>query len=309
MPRAGRQLYMADKLGYAMLYMFELSNGEAWPNLMYRIIDGRGPGLAPEIDFERGRAGAVILLPVLFGNVIVVSLFTSIVYDAFNRVRQALLGASRLTPFQKLWLEINKLCMASVVTPEQRPLASSGWKFRLFRVVSSQYFRRAVFGHILLTALQLSLYWRTMSDDTRYRVTVFGWILSYVYAVEVFVRLLALGVQQFFQYRWNRFDSLMVLLQFFGFLNFVSPFGLPTTWTLMLRVPRLFSVANEFPELQRLWRMIQYSVAALLSVLVPITLLYIVYGVIAVALFSGVPNGEFVTDYANFRRWGTYVLP
>jgi hypothetical protein len=135
-----------------------------------------------------------------------------------------------------------------------------------------------------------------------------------VYALELLLKLVALGPRTYFKSWWSRFDALMVLTSALDVA--LSQLGVraagvgPAVLRVfrLMRVSRVLRLVKGAKGLRKLLTTLVLSLPSLLNVTSLLFLLLFVYAVLGVQLFWRVAEGEALGDFANFRNFGWALL-
>lgn len=164
----------------------------------------------------------------------------------------------------------------------------------LAKFVYSSPFELFIAFIILVNAVALAILTMPNIDSgVRNTLTQLDTLALYIYAVELFMRVLSYGTKpwEFFRQGWNVFDFAIVSLSF----------GLFSGQTIILRLLRIFRLIRIFrflPEVRVLTTSVVKSIPPLMSVGVLIFLALFIYGMVGVYLF-----GDDLPD-----SWGSITL-
>lgn len=118
------------------------------------------------------------------------------------------------------------------------------------------------------------------------------------------MKITALYPRYYFADSWNTFDCIIVFLSIFGLilqaqnLEFINP-----TVLRVLRIGRLFRIVKTQKGLRRLFYTMITSLPSLVDVGALLMLIFFVYGVAGMDLFSGLQYGDHINKHANFRSF------
>ena len=76
----------------------------------------------------------------------------------------------------------------------------------------------------------------------------------------------------------------------------------------ILRVSRLFRLLGKAKDLQALIQTITFSMPSLMNVFALLMLVFFIFSVLGVFLFSGVKSGENIDEYMNFWNFGMAMI-
>jgi len=124
-------------------------------------------------------------------------------------------------------------------------------------------------------------------------------IFSFLFALEMFVKWVALGLPQYFAERWNRFDCFIVCLAAVSFASRVlHPIPLVVRVFRALRSLRILRLLKQTRSVTRLLETLMYAATPILNVLLVTLLMVYVYALFGMALFADMPQAS---PHANFR--------
>lgn len=109
-----------DNVLNSLLTVWEVATGEMWPDIMYVAVDAVGPDQPLERDNNPAAALYFLAINVVFAF-FMLEIFTGIVIENFNRIKEEASGSALLTDTQRQWLASTKLLMS--VNPVQAVLA------------------------------------------------------------------------------------------------------------------------------------------------------------------------------------------
>lgn len=164
----------------------------------------------------------------------------------------------------------------------------------LARFVYSSSFELFIAFIILVNAVALAvLTMPNIDSEVRITLTQLDTIALYIYAFELFLRIVSYGTRpwEFFRQGWNVFDFAIVSLS-------VGLFSGQTIILRLLRIFRLIRIFRFLPEVRVLTTSVVKSIPPLMSVGVLIFLALFIYGMAGVYLF-----GDDLPD-----SWGSITL-
>ena len=138
-----------------------------------------------------------------------------------------------------------------------------------------------------------------------------NYLFAFIFNCEMVLKLLGLGGQYFYS-AWNLFDMLVVIGTDIGIvLNFTTSGSSFSTAATVVRAFRIMRIVR----LVRTQQNIKIILDTLVNIIPQITnfialmfLLLFIYAALGINLFSGVAEGEFVTEKNNFRSIGTAII-
>jgi hypothetical protein len=287
-----------DNIFNSLLTTYEVADGEGWPNIMWPVVDApSSPGLPAIRDNSPAAALWFIVVQIVLGAFLL-ELFTGMIIDYYNHLKEHSEGAGLLTPEQQVWVRESKMILAvspSVgLLPPTRGLGSAGGgggaaaallrlRRRLFALVQAPQFEWAIMAVILANTAILASYHSSQSAAWREGLTVANNVCAAVFIAEAAAKLAALGLQ-YFLVPWNIFDLLLVLGSVLGWVLTVGPV---TTILRVLRVARIFRLVRMNRGLLVLFRTLILSLPALFNVGVVLVIVFFIFTVVGMNIFSG----------------------
>ena len=312
-----------DDVGDALFLLYELSTTEGWVDYMYATIDSEGVDMQPRrygldangnVSFEsKAGTGMIILFYVMFivvGAFFVINLFVGVVIDNFNSLKEANDGqALFMTEEQKEWSNTQKLIMKLKPKVKYDPPTSPMRKTAhdILNVTNPCSFDAFIMGCILANSAIMAMEYHGMSDG--YRATLF-WInvvFAIIFTIELVVKVMALGWRRYIMDSWNKFDCIIVFGTNVGLLLFFAAgieVGSIASVVRMCRIGRIFRLINSAKSLNHYFTTIMVSLPSLYNIGLLLFLLFFIYAVMAVQIFSKVAFGDDYNNRANFRNFG-----
>jgi voltage-dependent calcium channel L type alpha-1D len=146
-------------------------------------------------------------------------------------------------------------------------------------------------------------------------------IFTFIFNIELVLKLLAWGFTQYFSDRWNKLDAFVVATSDFVYIletaikNFNAPINPNLVRILRLvKILRVLRVLSRGKEVIFLIETLLYSFPAIANVAALWLLVIFIYTVIGVSLYGEIPvddqNYHFglYNEHANFRNFGTGII-
>jgi hypothetical protein len=312
-----------DNIFRALLTVFEISTWESWPAIYYPVLDQGGPGHGPMPNSSP--ASALFFMAIqLVSGAFLMELFTGVIIANYYALKDEASGAGVLTEAQVRWVEQVKLILSVSASAAPRPPppparvrpstplgARLRARFRRLRqwcyglVVSPRFdtvVMMAVVGNTGVLAARSFGQSDAASDGQEVALSLF----SALFLAEAVLKLLALGPQQYFALRMNRFDFALVV---FSILGWVVSFGPVALILRVIRIARIARLLRGTRGLLLLVRTLLISLPALVNVGAMLALLIYVAAIVSMILFSGVRRGAGpLSGDANFDSFLTAAL-
>jgi hypothetical protein len=296
-----------------MLILFEMTTLEMWPDLLYRAIDTSSVDEAPIRDNNRHYV-VYFLAVIVISNFFLAQLFLGVVVDSFNEMRDKLNGLGFLTPRQRMWLDVKRMFLAARARADPvLPEGASRWRARCFALVTSARFERAVAIAIVLSLVAMATEHHNQASAWRTAQFALNGVFSIAFVAEALLKIVALGMRQYFSYNWNCFDFALAGLSMVSLsgeawhtadsISFMNP-----NLFRALRIPRVFRLIQFIPELRRLVSTLGLAIPSIINIGSLLLLVLFMFSVIGIGLFGGTPHGEFITVHANFDNVALAML-
>jgi hypothetical protein len=298
--------YNFDNIGNAMLTLFSISTLEAWPNYMYAAVDGVSPGHSQKRDANQ--SAAIFYITFIFiTNFFIMNLYLGAVIKKFNEIQEEIDGSFFLSPSQKEWVRTQKLMINC--SPKIRYLVPEHRIRRFFfRMVMDFKFEYVIQSIISLNVIFMAL--ATYPSDSG--LVDLQYISNIVFVCIFFCEFLAkvtgVGLRFYFASRANKFDFFILILSLISIsnsLNFSNALVLRA-----LRLSRLLRIMKIFKSFQSLIKTLIVSLPSMLNVGAILCLLWFVYGIAGIYLFSDLDysSAMVLNDDINFKTFYNSIM-
>jgi len=234
--------YHFDNVLNSLLTVWEVATGEMWPDIMYEVVDAVGPDLPQERDNNPAAALYFIAINIVFAF-FMLEIFTGIVIDNFNSIKEKSGSGSLLSDEQKEWVMSMKLVLGLrpkwAIKPPSVPREPDWWysvRLWCFNVAVSKEFEWIIMGIIMLNTGVLAA--RTFDQSTGVDVgfEIANLVFAVCFFIEAVIKLIGLGPTQYFSMAWNIFDFALVIGSIVGV---AANFGSIATLLRVVRVARV----------------------------------------------------------------------
>jgi hypothetical protein len=299
-----------DDVGNALLTVFEVSSGEMWPDIMYTVVDA--VNLKEDLPNHKDNNPAVALyfiVVTIMCAFLLLNLFVGVVVDNFDKMKKE--GHSVITETQKMWVETQQMALSchpirKIEVPEH-PMRK-----KLHFIVESDKFELVIMACICTNVITMAM--RTFDQANWYNdmLEIFNYIFIVIFAIEMVMKQVGLGLGEYFSRGWCRFDFVLVMLSILlmSELGLVSG-GLQQYATLarVLRVARMFRLIQSNKELLNMFKTLMLSLPAIVNVAAVTMLQFFVYAVLGMNLFAHIKRQGAIKDHANFDGfWNAMFL-
>ncbi|WVO12615.1 hypothetical protein L204_100220 [Cryptococcus depauperatus] len=206
-PTLNQSVWSFDSFRESILILFEIVSLEGWIDVMSSVMNIVGRDQQPQDQASQWNA-IFLLIFNLFGGVIILTLFVSIIIKNFSTRS----GNALLTTEQRQWVDLSKFIKAQ--TPSQLP------KGRPRRPLQAWCYDRAVnkngfwtIGFTMIYYLHILLLMMEDFSENLLDEIQLDWIflcLTMLYAVDLLVRFYGLGFKSFRANGWNLFDLVVI---------------------------------------------------------------------------------------------------
>jgi len=321
-----------DDILWALLLLFEVSALEGWPSVLFTAMDsdnkelfvlpwkwhkaapfGSSDGIVGANGYlnehtpNRYFAATYMILWIVLGCFVVMNMTIGVVVDQYSKIRDENDGCALMTDDQSEWVKAQKQVFAMRPLRQAVPPANR-CRQRVFDVVTSTKFDVLIMAFIVANMIVMALdlhnpAWGPGPDGKGGITTLndFIWgmnILFFcVYIVEMILKLIGLGIKQYFQDGWNDFDFVLVMLGVLDLAlggysatsNSEVPFPPSLIRVLRLfRVVRILRIIKTAKKLRTIIMTVVISIPALLNIGMLILLILFIYAVWCIEIFAKV---------------------
>uniref|UniRef100_A0AAQ5ZWH4 Sodium leak channel NALCN n=1 Tax=Amphiprion ocellaris TaxID=80972 RepID=A0AAQ5ZWH4_AMPOC len=281
-----------DNVGNAMLALFEVLSLKGWVEVRDVIIHRVGP-----------IHGIYIHVFVFLGCMIGLTLFVGVVIANFNENK----GTALLTVDQRRWEDLkSRLKIAQPLHLPPRP-ENGGFRAKMYDITQHPFFKRGIAVLVLAQSVLLSVKW-DVDDQVTFPLATMSVVFTFIFVLEVTMKLIAMSPAGYWQSRRNRYDLLVTSL---GVIWIVLHFSLLNAYTYMMGtcviVFRFFTICGKHVTLKMLLLTVVVSMYKSFFIIVGMFLLLLCYAFAGVVLFGTVKYGENINRHANFSTAGKAI--
>lgn len=331
-----------DNVSQGMLTLFEVASLELWLDVMYSAMDVPDElGLQPVKNSSPWYALYFVIF-VVIGAFLILNLFVGAVVDTFTLVKNEQNRVATMTPAQAEFVSSMRLMMqkqpgAAMLPPEEDGglywLRSRCYKIIMYDLEGNNtgaLFDTVVIFLIIMNVIVMSLViWKQPPADTEVgtiaevRAQETDWntglstvnlVFTLFFVAEAALKLIGLGVAQYFSSNMNVFDFVVVAVSVIGDVLDRTVSGYDMTFANMLlifraaRVMRIFRLFTRFKGVRRLLETLIYTMPSLLNVTTLLVMVLFIYTILGMSFFGTMPlcpDGPcpygLYNDHANFR--------
>lgn len=240
-------------------------------------------------------------------------IFVAVIIDNFKRLKSISNGSAFMTAQQREWVRLQRTIRTRQPRIQAAPTRDRWLQFHAYRLVTHRYFEPCVVLAVALNVAGMLTYHYPQSRAwVRAQWTVDS-VFTFVYLAEAILRVAAHGLHGYLTGAfslWHPYDALLATWGLFVFC--LGPIAQASAFCLITlrlgRTLRLFRVIRFSSHLKRLCLTFYYSLPSLKNIGMFLLLIYYVYAVGGMHLFSTLPFGTFINEDANFSSFGLSLL-
>jgi len=317
-----------DNLGEALKTMFVVATLDGWETIMWLGVDAADENKSPKYENNLGNAFFFIIF-ILAGSFFATSLFVGEIVHAYSKISDE--EGLMLTEEEKEWVVAVKMKMdldreeraakeaggkeaepegPAMLPPtelEDQCTCCIGLRVKCYHLCMTKIFEHSVTVAIILNMLVLTASYYDQSSGYEEALRIINMCFTIFFAVEMVIKLLGLGVEQYLGDTWNILDGLVVIATLVG-LGLGS--GGFVSLLRSLRVLRLVRLLKGVPGLKSLMTTLFMSLPSLGNVGLLLLLLLYIFAVLGMSLFGQVDYTSLshLNSEANFETFGRAML-
>ena len=307
-----------DNIFTSSLLLFEMAGMEGWPDVMYAGVDAVGKDVAPVRDANEWNA-LFFILWIVIGGMFLINLFVGVIVDTYTDVKEEADGSKLMTESQRQWVQV--MGQSTGVKPVRRPPPPTSCFRRFFHaIVVSPKLEPLILAVILFNTALIALDDQVVGAEEAVLLAQLNLFCTCVFIGEATIKLIALGVGEYFLSGWNVFDftvvmlalpDLLVSLHFVAFVGVGEESPLPPTLLRTLRIVRVARVLRTIKSskgLRALLSALLMSLPAMANLGGIFLIMQFLYAVLGMQLFGNVAWGDYLNADANFCSFGVAFL-
>ncbi|CED84829.1 high-affinity cell membrane calcium channel [Phaffia rhodozyma] len=311
-PTVDASVWSFDDFQKSILILFEIVSLEGWTDVMASVMNITKINQQPNINASQWNA-LFFLFYNLFGAVIILTLFVTIIIEAYGKRS----GSALLLNDQRQWINLKKTIarQGPAKRPHRRPKSAlRSWCFD--RAVSKHgWWANMMFASYILHTIIMA----TNTYDSSKKGSTGALIrnclflaLSVLYAIDIVIRIYGLGWKSFKDNGWSIFDMVTVCGTFATTAG--SIFSSPSGWTYSGQIQKAFLIliilklVQTSSSLNQLFKTAIVSAPAIGNLFLLWFCFFVFFSIVTLEVFSLTKwsNGE--TQNANFRDFGNSVV-
>ncbi|ORX99055.1 hypothetical protein K493DRAFT_366141 [Basidiobolus meristosporus CBS 931.73] len=300
-----------DSFRSSLLVLFEIVSNEGWVDVMLTTMKVKGYNIQPEDRYSWYNAIFFMLYNIV-GAVFVLTLFVAVIIENFNTRN----GTAFLTAEQRRWIDMKN--QLKQIKPSIRPLypprdTIRQWCYKK-AIEKNGFLFRFVVGVTIFDALLLVTQYHGQPEAVNTAKDILFGLVFLGYIFEIGVKCLGLGVKLVLMNPWNVFDivitfglAISTVSQLFEKFIFNTPNGSRLALRIFVTLV-LFKVVQKVDSLHQLLRSMFVSLRTIVNLLAVWFLLFVIYAIAFMEIFSLTKMGENGGAHANFRTFANSIL-
>eukprot|EP00899_Mesostigma_viride_P023937 jgi/Mesvir1/4728/Mv10005-RA.3 len=289
-----------DNIFFSLVTLFHMSTTEGWVDVMEL-----GMKCAHKTDPERNCTGGgsffvtlYFIFFMLLSSFILVNMFIGVVVDSFLSLNsKQSVGSLMLTEGQLKWLQLQKMVLSTGAM--RRPvMPRSAFRAYFFRLVNTTLFKAATTLVIIVNSVFLMLRYFDMSESWSDMLDIVDQVCTYLFLVELLLKMIAFFPRVFFSSAWRCFDFVLVISSLFANVNVLRVF----------RIARSVRMMPYFPSLLIQLQTLVYAAPSMMNVGSLLFMVFYIYATTGVALFGRIEIQGALDRHANFKNFGRAML-
>eukprot|EP01047_Picozoa_sp_COSAG01_P033914 COSAG01_NODE_2519_length_7522_cov_6.051192_1_plen_1559_part_10 len=315
-----------DDVGSGFVTLYEVATLEGWVEVMHNTMDAADEvGRQPQRDAAPSNALFFVVF-ISFGSFFVMNLLVAVYIDSFNQSR----GTGLMTAEQIGWVEIKRL-MYRIKPRRVQLMPQSKCRRRLHTLVTARsciecasvrnggvvleesdgahkaledqtsVFDKVMIVVIMLNSVALSCVWAGQSEQSKQTMRYVDFVFVVAYCFEVIAKVGGLGYRAYFRGYWNQFDFIIVA---FSIMD-LTPIHdhVDTSIFQTMRLLRMLKLVRRMQGLRALVQTLFVSLPAIFNLAALLLIVFFVYAVMGVQLFSTAQHGSYLNEDANFENF------
>lgn len=163
------------------------------------------------------------------------------------------------------------------------------FKQRIATMVKSKSMYWVVMFLVTMNTISVSLKWYGMPDEMDKKMKIVEIIFTFIFIIEMIIRMYGLGFESYFKSKFNTFDCIVIiasLIEQFYMMCFAGP-DMGLTVFRCLRLLRLFKVTRYWTSLRNLAHALLNSLKSIVSLLFLLFLFLLIFALLGMQLFGG----------------------
>lgn len=286
-----------DNIGNAFITIFQSITLEGWVVIMYQTQDSLSPIVG----------ATFFILLVLFGSFFVLNLLLAVLEDNFVH-----------TPTNQLQSGAHEAMLRKAINfmlPYDFPMTDKMREMRaqMRNIVENPYFSQFVIGLIVVNTITLAMDHYPIDTTFEDTLDAINFILTLMFTIEMFLKLIALGLLDYFKEPFNVFDMIIVIVSFVelvlspprAFGGNSSPSGAISAMR-SFRLFRIFKVVSKWTSMKKLLSKVVKTVFDLGNFGLLLLLFLYIYALIGMQFFANrlrFDENGYPIENINSNKW------
>ncbi|KAK9722726.1 hypothetical protein K7432_002447 [Basidiobolus ranarum] len=300
-----------DNFKSSLLVLFEIVSNEGWVDVMLNTMKIKGYNVQPE-DRNAWYNAVFFMSYNMVGAVFVLTLFVAVIIENFNTRN----GTAFLTAEQRRWIDMKN--QLKQIKPSIRPVNPPSDKIRKWcyemAIAKNGFLSKFVVGVTIFDALLLVTQFHGQPESVNTAKDILFGMVFLGYMFEIGVKCLGLGLRTVLMNPWNIFDivitfglAVSTLSQLIQKFIFNTPNGSRLALRIFVTLV-LFKVVQKVDSLHQLLRTMAVSLRTIVNLLAVWFLVFVIYAIAFMEIFSLTKMGENGGAQANFRNFSNSIL-
>lgn len=186
-----------------------------------------------------------------------------------------------------------------------------------YKIINFRYFDGVIMVCIVFNIVTMALTYEGSPSSYDKILENINYVFTGVFIMESLLKMMGLGLKGYLYSGWNKFDLFVVstslldiLMNNLGSSSFSFLRVGPQLARIMrvMRVSRLLKLVKSLKGIQKLLETLSLSLPSLINVGALVLLVFFIYSVLGVFLFSDVYTGNVVDEYNNFSNFGMAMV-
>lgn len=296
--------YNFDNLLSSLLVLFEVASIEKWPDISGYAISAIGIDINPRPGYNI-YVGFFFMIFVMIGAVFIINIFVGVVLSNFNRIKEEEDGALMLTVEQREWISTQRLFMKLKLIHKTMPPKNRLRKI-IYLIITDVRFEYLISFIIVTNVIFMTIEFDQMPTLMVKILNISNIVFTVLFLIEALLKIIGLGLFQYFRDSWNIFDFIVVLLSIIGIIASSIETSVEFNPTFMrvfrvFRILRLVRLIKTTKQIRALLEMLYYSIPSMMNVLMTVALTCYIYAIIGMNLFYSMKMSKDIHHLAHFR--------
>eukprot|EP00794_Sanderia_malayensis_P006128 gene6128-6833_t len=294
-----------DNVANAMATLFTSSTGEGWPAVMFNAIDATKVDRGP-IENSQPQVALFFIFFVVILSFFFLNIFVALIILTFQEEGAKEEGDCELDRNQR-----DCVMLAMTAQPLQLyvPEKESSFQGRVYRLVKSGPFDSLIMALIVGNTFVLMISFDGQPTAYEKWLEELNNIFNYLFTAELILKLLALKTK-YFKDAWNIFDLIIILGSWADFVinktMDVKKLPIDTSLFRLFRAARLVKLLNRSKTIKVLLYTFIQSFMALPYVGALIFLLFFIYAIIGMQMFSHISITQTEEPWSEIHRQNNF---